>query len=44
MKHNTAKIVGGGGQYLLLDIVPLERRCASRLVSKHLKGDIQWLS
>ena len=42
MKHNTAKIVGGV-QYLLLDIVPFERRCASRLVSKHLKGDIQCL-
>ena len=44
MKHITSKIFGGGVQYLLLDIAPLERRCASKLVSKHLKGDIQWLS
>lgn len=43
MKHITSKIFGGV-QYLLLDIAPLERRCASKLVSKHLKGDIQWLS
>ena len=34
MKHITSKIFGGGVRYLLLDIAPLERRCASRLIKK----------